>query len=277
MSVLDPLRYDEVAFKASHNSIDRLSGMRWRDSIDHQLSGTGGLSEPCRALELDLVQEPDRFEWTVKHGVNDEGPRLRDVLEVIAAWADRPENDDHPVVTIHLDLKNDPMEHTAFALAIDRLLSTVLGGGRIYAPGAVIGPHQDLVRGARGGGWATFAELRGFFVFCLSGAGERKMRYARHVSRARLCFADYPGSRGAPKRGHRVFANLFVEAGGYRENLARVKRRPGFVARGYNIVHRRTWDTSVEGGANILSGDILDSDDLSLGGDGMAPIGGDED
>ena len=276
MSVLDPLRYDQVAFKASHNSIDRLSGMPWSESIDRQLAGTGDLWEPCRALELDLVQEPDRFEWTVKHGVNDDGPALRDVLDVIVAWAGRSENHGHPVVTIHLDLKNDPMAHTDFARAIDQLLSSAFGAGRIYAPGAVMGPHQDLVRGARAGGWATFAELRGFFVFCLSGAGERKMRYARHVSRARLCFADYPGSRGAPRKGHRVFANLFVEADGYRSNLARVKRHPGFVARGYNIVHRRTWDISVEGGANILSGDVLDSADLSLGGRGMAPIGGDQ-
>lgn len=272
MSDLDPLPYDRIAFKASHNSIDRLPKLEWRDSIECQLSGTGGLSEPCRALELDLVQEPDRFEWTVKHGVNDDGPRLRDVLDVIASWADRPDNDDHPVVTIHLDLKNDPLEHTDFARAVDELVSDVLGGGRIYSPGRVIGPHEDLIRGARAGGWATFAELRGSFVFCLSGAGERKLRYARHVFRTRLCFADYPGSRGAPRKGHRVFANLFVEAGGYPENLARVKRQPGFVARGYNIVHRRTWDASIDGGANVLSGDVLDSDDLSLGGEGMAAI-----
>jgi len=147
MSELDGLPYDRIAFKAAHNSIDRLPELGWQDSIVCQLSGTGGLSEPCRALELDLVQEPDRFEWTVKHGVNDEGPQLREVLDVIASWADRPENDDHPVVTIHLDLKNDPLEHEDFARAIDELLAAVLDGDRIYPPVRVIGPHEDLVRG----------------------------------------------------------------------------------------------------------------------------------
>lgn len=274
MSELDPLPYDRIAFKASHNSIDRLPALGWHDSIVCQLSGTGGLSEPCRALELDLVQEPDRFEWTVRHGVRDEGPKLENVLEVIAAWADRSENAGHPVVTVHLDLKNAPLGHTAFARGLDGLLSDVVGGGRIYSPGRVVGPHEDLVRGARAGGWATFGELRGRFIFCLSGAGERKRRYARQVPRARLCFADYPGSRGAPRKGHRVFANLFVEAAGYRSNLARVKRGAGFVGRGYNIVHRRTWADSVAGGANLLSGDVLDSDDLSFGGEGMAAIVG---
>lgn len=266
MSAVDHLRYDEVAFKASHNSIDRPF------TIVEQLSGTGGLVEPCRALELDLVQRDGVFEWTVQHGVNDDGPPLPPILEEIAARSDA--NERHPVITIHLDLKNADLEHADFAEAIDGLLAGSFGRRRICGPGEVIGQREDLVRGARAGGWATFARLRGRFVFCLSGHGERKMRYARHEPRSRLCFADYPGSKGAPRRGHRVFANLFVDAAGYGENLARVKRHAGFVARGYNIVTRRTWDLSVAGGANVLSGDVLDHDDLSLGGEGVAPIGG---
>lgn len=267
MSELDDLRYDQIAFKGSHNSIDR------RASIVEQLSGTGGLVEPCRALELDLVQADDAFEWTVQHGVNDDGPALRDVLADVAGWSGRAENERHPVVTIHFDLKNAPLDHADFAEAIDSLLLGSFGRRRIHGPGEIIGRHQDLVRGARAGGWATLARLTGSFVFCLSGHGERKKRYARHDSRSRVCFGDYAGSRGAPRKGHRIFANLFVGAAGYRENLERVKRHTGFVARGYNIVTRRTWDLSVQGGANVLSGDVLDDDDLSLGGDGLAPAG----
>ncbi|MDX1495278.1 MAG: Ca2+-dependent phosphoinositide-specific phospholipase C, partial [Longimicrobiales bacterium] len=268
---LSALRYDEIAFKASHNSIDRLGHLPWDESILQQLSGAGGLSEPCRGLELDLVQEEHRFRWSVKHGVNDQGPALPDVLQVIRSWADTPANRRHPVVTVHLDLKNDPLSHHGFAEALDDLLVDVFGTGRIHRPAHVMGDHADLVRGARAGGWATFAQLRGRLVFCLSGSARRKARYARNDPRSRVCFADYAGSRGAPRRGHRVFANLFVDADHYRENLARVKRHPGFVARGYNIVHRRSWDASVDGRANILSGDVLDSTDLSLGGDGLAP------
>ena len=265
MTLLDGRSYDEIAFKASHNSIDR------RPSVTDQLSGEG-LAEPCRGLELDLVQDGWRFAWRVQHGLREDGPELDSVLDEIRAWSDRPENRRHPVVTLHLDLKNAHFTHESFAEVLDGLLADRLGGGRIYRPGDVMGEHPDLVRGARAGGWDLFSRLRGRFVVCLSGHGERKRRYARHDPRSRVCFADYPGSRGAPRRGHRIFANLFVEAHGYRENLARVKRSRGFVARGYNIVHRRTWETSLAGGANILSGDVLDSDELSLGGQGMAPI-----
>lgn len=268
MSEIDAVPYSRVAFKAAHNSIDR--GL----TISEQLSGTGGMVEPCRGIELDLVQDGDRFAWRVQHGVNEDGPRFRDVLDEIVAWAERDENRDHPVVTVHLDLKNAHLAHADFAVAMDGLLTDRFGPGRLHRPGAVMGTRPDLVRGARAGGWPTLARLRGRFVFCLSGHGERKTRYARHEPRSRVCFADYPGSRGAPRKGHRIFANLFVDAHGYPGNLARVKRAPGFVARGYNIVHRRTWDLSIEGGANLLSGDVLDSDDLSLGGSGMAVIPG---
>lgn len=268
MSEVDAHPYPHVAFKAAHNSIDR--GL----TITEQLSGTGGLVEPCRGIELDLVQNEDRFAWKVQHGVNDDGPRFRDILDEIVAWAERAENRGHPVVTVHLDLKNAHLPHADFAVAMDELLTDRFGPGRLHRPGAVMGTWPDLVRGARAGGWTTLGRLRGRFVFCLSGHAERKARYARHEPRSRICFADYPGSRGAPRKGHRIFANLFVDAHGYPGNLARVKRAPGFVARGYNIVHRRTWDLSIEGGTNLLSGDVLDSEDLSLGGDGMAVIPG---
>ncbi|MDH3271552.1 MAG: Ca2+-dependent phosphoinositide-specific phospholipase C [Gemmatimonadota bacterium] len=268
MNAVGTLRYDQVAFKASHNSIDR----RW--SIADQLSGASDLVEPCRAIELDLVQAADRFEWTVAHGVTDDGPPLETVLRQISAWAGKAQNRRHPVVTVHLDLKNAHGTLTGFATAIDKLLVDEFGKQRLYRPAEVIGDHPDLVRGARAGGWATFEKLRGRFVFCLSGHAKRKARYARHRPRERVCFADNAGSKGAPRKGHRVFANLFVEATGYKANLNRVKRHPGFIARGYNIVIRKTWDRSVNGSANILSSDVLDSTDLSLGGDGFAPAGG---
>ena len=266
IAALDERPYDRIAFKASHNSIDR------RPSITDQLSGAAGLVEPCRGLELDLVQDGRSFAWRVQHGLREDGPELGSVLDEIRSWSDRPENRRHPVVTLHLDLKNAHFTHESFAEVLDALLEERLGAGRIYRPGDVVGDRPDLVRGARAGGWALFSRLRGRFVVCLTGHGERKRRYARHRPRARLCFADYPGSRGAPRKGHRIFANLFVDADGYRENLARVRRHPGFVARAYNIVHRRTWALSVEGGANLLSGDVLDSRSLSLGGRGMAPV-----
>ena len=90
------------------------------------------------------------------------------------------------------------------------------------------------------------------------------------MPRARLCFADYAGSKGVARKGHRVFANLFVDALGYPGHLAKYRKHAGFIPRGYNIVSRSRWDMSVTGGASFLSTDDLDNGDLSLGGTGFA-------
>ena len=87
-----------------------------------------------------------------------------------------------------------------------------------------------------------------------------------------MCFADYPGSKGPPRKGHRVFANLFVEARRYRESLARLVRRRGFITRGYNLVTARSWQASVDGGLNILSTDILTNSNFAFGRTGRVPL-----
>ncbi|MEM7413987.1 MAG: Ca2+-dependent phosphoinositide-specific phospholipase C [Gemmatimonadota bacterium] len=261
---LEELRYDQVAFKGTHNSIDR------DKSIIHQLSATGGVVGRCAALELDLHQHPDRWDWEVKHGSKDVGVPLREVLQKIAGWSDRHRK--HSVVTIHLDLKNAPKHHAAFAAKLDGLLLDVVGPQRIYPPGKVIGGHPDLVRGARAGGWAKMKDLRGRLIFCLSGRVARKSAYARTDPRSRTCFTDFAGSVGPSKRGHSVFANLFVDAKHYLTHLDGLVQVPGFVTRGYNIVTARNWQRSMEHGLNILSTDVLQTPSFSLGTDGRVPL-----
>ncbi len=257
------MRYDQVAFKGSHNSIDR------KPAILAQLAGAG-LVERCCALELDLVQDENEFVWRVQHGAGDDGPPLKKILKEIAGWS--RDTAEHTVLTIHLDLKNAPLDHAEFADAMDELLVGVFGRRRIYSPASVIGTREDLVRGARAGGWATIEALKGKIVFCLSGNGKRKHDYASNSPGARVCFADFAGSKWVPAKGDRVFANMFVAAQGYPASLKRFSDHAGFITRGYNIVTRRTWQISDTGGANILSTDILNKNDYSLGGAGHRPL-----
>ena len=258
------LRYDQVAFKGVHNSIDR------DFSVIEQLKGSGGVVGRCAAIELDLHQRKHRFEWVIKHRSGDPGTPFEPMLKKIATWSRA--NPDHSVVTIHLDLKNEPLTDEGFAEAMDGLLVDVFGKNRIYSPVSVIGSHPDLVRGARAGGWATLDELEGKIIVCLSGMVDRKDNYSKFRPRQRRCFADYSGSRGPLRKGHRVFTNLFVAAKRYRESLARLVRHPGYITRGYNIVNRRQWDHSIEGGLNILSCDVLDKQGFSLGSTGRKPL-----
>ena len=266
----EDLRYDQFAFKASHNTIDRARDRR-RWSIAQQLGGTGDAIEPVPALEFDLHQVPGINEYHVKHDPGAEGPLLRKTLQEVVDWAD--EHPDHPVITVHLDLKNAPGDDRDFSLSFDQLLSDVLGEDRIYRPKEVIGDHEDVVRGARAGGWATFRELRGKVILILSGKEHRKKAYADHDPRERLCFVDF-GSDGRtpPTKGNQVVANVFVTHQTTLADLEPWTRAKGLIVRGYSLNARNAWDVCVDAGVNILSTDDLDQRDQVLSGLGFAPL-----
>ncbi|MEJ2540487.1 MAG: Ca2+-dependent phosphoinositide-specific phospholipase C [Gemmatimonadota bacterium] len=266
----EELRYDQFAFKASHNTIDRIKDKR-RWSIGEQLGGTGDAIEPVPGLEFDLHQIPGLNEFHVKHDEGAEGPLLKDTLREVVAWADAHPN--HPVITIHLDLKNSPGEHRDFIDAFDDLLISILGKERLYRPRDVMGDHPDVVRGARAGGWATFKDLRGKVILCLSGKADRKKTYANHEPAERVCFADFAaGSKRAPTKGNQPFVNVFVTHQTSLAELERWTRLKGFIVRGYNLVTRDAWDVCVEAGVNILSTDVLDNRDYVVSGLGFAPL-----
>ena len=179
----EDLRYDQFAFKASHNTIDRAKDRR-RWSIAQQLGGTGDAIEPVPGLEFDLHYIPGIDEYHVKHDAGAEGPLLQDTLQEVVDWADA--NPGHPVITLHLDMKKGPGVERDFIASFDALLLSVFGEDRIYRPREVIGDHEDLVRGAKSGGWATFRELRGKVILVLSGTEKRKEAYAAHEPRERV-------------------------------------------------------------------------------------------
>ncbi|HSM03766.1 MAG TPA: Ca2+-dependent phosphoinositide-specific phospholipase C [Longimicrobiales bacterium] len=266
----EDLRYDQLSFKASHNTIDRMKDQR-RWSIGEQLGGTGDAIEPVLGLEFDLHQIPGLNEYHVKHDVGATGPEVRDVLREVVEWCDA--HPDHPVVTIHLDLKNSPGDDEEFIRSFDEMLLEALGEERVYRPASVIGGEKDVIRGAQAGNWATFRELRGKVILCLSGAGDRKHAYANHEPEKRVCFADFAaGSRTPPRRGNQVFVNLFVDHTTPLSDIEAWTRTKGFIVRAYNLVARRAWDTCVEGGVNILSTDVLDNRDYVVSGVGFAPL-----
>jgi FAD/FMN-containing dehydrogenase len=266
----EDLRYDQFAFKASHNTIDRAKDPR-RWSIAQQLGGTGDAIEPVPALEFDLHQIPGLNEYHVKHDPGAEGPLLRNTLQEVVDWADA--NPRHPVITIHLDLKNDPGEDIDFILSFDEFLLSALGEERIYRPREVIGDREDLVRGARAGGWATFRELRGKVILILSGKEERKATYADHEPRERVCFADFAvDGRTPPRTGNRAIANVFVS---HQITLAKLEpwtRKTGLIVRAYSINASHAWNVCMDAGVNILSTDDLDQRDFVVSGLGFAPL-----
>jgi hypothetical protein len=265
------LRYDQVQFKAAHNSIDR------EESLSAQLG------EGCRGLELDLVQDPGRagaaggWVFGVQHGgaFRPETPRLDRCLAEIKAWADAHPR--HDVITIHLDLKREATlgDDAVFAPEIDRVIAEGLGKDRIFAPALLQRDAPTLLDGARKRGWPLLDELRGKFILVFSGedgdeaVARRRRAYAAAAPRERLAFVDIDqraaGKGGADEcdienphyaEGSRVFVNIQLGRKDW-ERLARGARGRGFVTREWKANDEEAWRRALEAGVNILSTDRI--------------------
>jgi hypothetical protein len=253
---LDSKRYNEVRFKASHNSYDRDE-----QPCTSQLLALGKKTSEgrCRGLELDLHQAPAQWSWCVDHTVyrSDADDQLSEYLLQLRDFSDHYAG--HDVVTVTLDLKHQASDIAAFPWRIDAYIDRYLGREKLFTPGELQGKQPDLVRGAQVNKWPSLADLRGKFVFCLSGNEKTKARYARG-GKARLCFADQ--SIGDPAKfvykpeGRRIFLNCDVRKP---MDWQRVRKwmtvQRGLVVRGYVINDELLWKKSEKTGLNILATD----------------------
>jgi hypothetical protein len=277
MPDFDDFRYDEVAFKAAHNSVDRRESLAdqltWRAEAPHH----GG----CRGLELDLVQQPHRWEWCIKHGGRHDpnAPRFGAVLSDLLAWSEADR--DHDPVTVHLDLKGHPGSDDVFPGEFDAYIRHHFDADRLVTPGELMAGAEDLVRGARANGWPRLAQMRGRFVFCLSGTEPRKARYARLSPSERLCFADhYMGTAAhilpSTERGTRIFFNFWLRSDSYDWD-ARIPwftRQPGFVVRGFGADLQRVWKRALHAGVNVIATDQVSTAPWAhVGAEAFAPTG----
>jgi hypothetical protein len=264
------LRYDEVQFKAAHNSIDR------EESLAEQLEAG------CRGLELDLVQDPARagagggWVFGVQHGgaFRPETPRLERCLAEIRAWAGAHAG--HDVVTVHLDLKREATlgDDAIFAKEIDAALAKGLGKDNIFTPALLRRDAATLLEGARKHGWPALRDLRGKFILVFSGGdGEEPVARRRRAYLAapgeRLAFVDLDqraaGQAGADEcdiegpyyaEGSRVFINIQLGRRDW-ERLARGARGRGFVTREWKANDEDAWRRAIEAGVNVLSTDRI--------------------
>lgn len=179
------LRYNEVSLKAAHNSYQRdeilVDQLAWSSAQPFQAG--------CRALELDISQSCSGNAWSVGHdpGYERNFRQLSQFLNELSVWSRN--NRMHDVITIHLDLKQVEVD---FMQKLDNYIRDHLHIGvvtTVYRPGELMGQELTLPAGAENG-WPTLDQLRGKFIFCVTGNGNAKDWYARSDPRNRLCFAD---------------------------------------------------------------------------------------
>ena len=263
--------YDEVRFKSTHNSYEH------HETLLDQL-----VHHRVRSLELDLVATRGGFasradDWFVFH----ERPgfdshyttctRLSDCLDQLRTF--HLLNPDHSVVTVFLDMKrSDAIGYSVRNPSqLDQRLFTHLPPSSIFTPAdlAVACPgvpfHADdaLKQALATCGWPSLEELRGKFIFVLTGKKGTLDRYIASSSDGpteRWAFASSKSYASSPD--YAVFINGTDDDIGSSDLLAAHGAR--HISRVYNsdwavivggINDANEWDDAVAGHINHIATD----------------------
>lgn len=235
------IRYNQVRQKSSHNSFQRKEGiydqmLYWRlRSLEFDIHVDKGLSPNLTG------------NWYIYHtAVVDEDTtvdKLSDLMTILQGF-DRAVRD-HEITTIFLDLK-DSFDGSHTPEQLDNLLLNALGAGRILTP-ANVASSNNLQAGVASG-WPHLSDLRGKFVFVLTGGGldEEDSKLNDYVAgganaHARTCFVAPRINSAADITAHdyAIFFNLERSQAGA---LAPRIFSAGFVSRIYEADSQSEFD-----------------------------------
>jgi len=170
---------------------------------------------------------------------------------------------------VTVDLKKMRGEDHGWVDLFDGYLRDHFPTDRLFSPGAFLTDDTNLVRAVHRQGWPSIGDLRGKFLFVLSGTEKRKQVYARDPAR-RLCFADRLlkpfDPEPATTQGNRIFLNFAMsdldevedlsldpkfDAQKYNRVFARIVNETRYVTRGFGLNNRERWRRSGRLGVNI--------------------------
>ena len=147
------LGYDQLAFKASHNSYQRdedlLEQLQWNDDRRYDCG--------CRGLELDITRHSDdsggasETYFQVSHDQGGEGRTLASYLDDLESFhaADQA----HDPIFVTLDIKSEEGSKEKFPGEIDTYLRTWFVESWICAPGDVMTGGKDLAASVMEEAW----------------------------------------------------------------------------------------------------------------------------
>jgi hypothetical protein len=183
-------------------------------------------------------------------------------LRDLAEWSRA--NGDHDVITVTVNLKNSQLSDTQFPSQFDSYVASEIDRAKLFTPGDLLGGSSDLVSAVRDHGWPTLRELRGKFIFCLTGSQHaRTSRYTSASQVDRLCFCDLNINDAVnkrltiPRHRNRVFYNFYPLPYTYewKSVIRAIPERELFVIRAYEVNDDGRWKKAIEAGINILATD----------------------
>ena len=254
--------YNQLAFKASHNSYPRDEDIHQQLHRDPAETWQGG----CRGLEIDITRHSDSSGGTslgffqVSHDQGGSGPPLANYLGYLLSW--HLADGGHDPIFVDLDIKSEAGDATTFPDEIDNYLREWFSAPLLLTPGDLVGTSGlELVAYVRKNGWPALADLAGKFIFCLSGYDKWKSLYARTDPTRRLCFADFDvkdtAGSSPVSSGWRAVANVHLWSDDYDDwkHLIPKLRADAFLVRGYVLNGESLWDKAFGAGINVLATD----------------------
>lgn len=257
------LRYHQCRFKASHNSYER------DEDLHQQLHWNTGQpwQSGCRGLELDIWRHSDASNgrslgyFTVAHSTPGTRPLADYLGHLLSHHANHP---GHDPVLVTLDIKSTQGSAAKFAGEIDRYLGEWFDAGLVYKPAdlRVRSRLPELLQVVQRAGWPRIDELKGRFVFCLSGTEAWKRNYAEHTGATSLCFADRDVADDRPfdalapgLPSNRVFLNMNVFSADYAiwKESTRALGQRGYIVRAYVLDSKALWTKALGAGVQVLS------------------------
>jgi hypothetical protein len=252
------LLYNEVSFKASHNSHDRNEITHEQLLFHERNPSTCG----CRGLEFDIWRHSDETErfFTVSHTqVFKEGPPLAWYLGLLLSW--HLNNSWHDVILVTIDIKSSHGEVKTFPHEIDQYLKEYFNSHIIFRPSMLFhDKKKSLCENVIEFGWPQLGAMKDKFIFCLSGTDEWKNFYASLDPINRLCFCDKDfddddNNVSAPLSGNFIFFNTHVYSNDYNTWKITIPKFKGrnLIVRAYEIDGEGLWHKAQSAGASVLA------------------------
>jgi len=286
------LRWNEVCFKAAHNSVDRAEPIPRQLDWDPAVPHDGG----CRGVELDIVMDPSRTgpgdDWVfgVQHGgaFKASSPRLDECLRLVRAWSTA--HPGHDPIAIHIDIKVEATlgDDADFCAKIDACLDRELERERIFTPQDLRRRHGSLLEAIDARGWPTVETLRDKFIIVFSGGdldGPVGRRRRAYLEKGHIAFVDLDqraaGASGGDEcdirnpyynEGNRVFLNVELGRKDW-TRLAREGSKRGFMVRVWKANDAESWKRSLDARIHIVSTDRITGSPWATVGPGtLAPL-----
>lgn len=252
--------YNQVMFKASHNSYERDEPIPDQIHWDFENNYQGG----CRNIELDIWRHSNQWEglFTVHHESGNKGDNLSDYLRLLVDWHNS--NPGHDVISVMLDIKSSNGNYELFPGEIDWYLKKYfLSQKYLFTPGNILKDGKDLVESIQDG-WPSVDELKGKFMFILSGNEVWKSYYAEQLTPCNLVFSDKEFSDNdptvtPPTSGNRIIFNFGIYVEDYQIWQLTIPpfRKANFLTRAYLANDAILWDFAKQAGVNIIATDRI--------------------